>query len=184
MIKAESCWEINEIIISIKGDDDKFVLYDHIDEDPRHRFGYSCNGDIALSLEKAKELLFSLQNAINVYEQTERVAKEHDEYYHEKLRKVEISKFIKQKYDTCLASCPDFSMDEEEYNRTAKRIYLNEQDRLGDVSLKRKDIGLLGIDSDTNRIYVLIDVVISKITQPEKIQIIWKYLGKVYHRLK
>jgi hypothetical protein len=86
MIKAESCWEINEIIILIK-DDDKFVLNDHLDEDPRYRFGYSNNGDIALSLDKAKELLFSLQNAINVYEQTERVAKEHDKYYQEKLRK-------------------------------------------------------------------------------------------------
>jgi hypothetical protein len=89
MIKAESCWEINEIIILVK-DDDKFVLHDHLDEDPRYRFGCSRNGDIALSLDKAKELLFSLRNAINVYEQTELVAKEHDEYYQEKLRKNEI----------------------------------------------------------------------------------------------
>jgi hypothetical protein len=86
MIKAESCWEINEIIILVK-DDDKFVLNDHLDEDPRYRFGYSNNGDIALSLEKAKELLFSLQNAVNVYEQTELVAKEYDKYYQDKLRK-------------------------------------------------------------------------------------------------
>jgi hypothetical protein len=53
MIKAESCWEINEIIILVK-DDDKFVLNDHLDEDPRYRFGYSNNGDMALSLDKAK----------------------------------------------------------------------------------------------------------------------------------
>ena len=87
MIKVQSCWEIGKIIIFINGDDDKFVLYDHIDKDPSYKFGYSCNGDITLSLEKAKELLLDLRNAINVYEQTERVAKEHDEYYHEKLRK-------------------------------------------------------------------------------------------------
>jgi hypothetical protein len=182
MIKAESCWEINEIIILVK-EDDKFVLNDHLDEDPRYRFGYSNNGYIALSLEKAKELLLDLQNVINVYEQTERVAKEHDEYYQEELRKKEISEFIKQKYDICFVG-EKSSIDEEEYNRAAKKIYLNEQDRIGDVSLKRKDIGLLGIESDTNRIYVLIDVVISKINQPKKIQIVWKYLGKMCHRLK
>lgn len=183
MIKVESYWELDEIIILLKGGD-KFVLNDHLNEDPRinNRFGYSDNGSISLTLEKAKDLVLQLHCAIERYEEIELMAKRKQiEYQHNKIREAEISAFVNNKYKSIVVDNQLNGVSNEEYNKARKIVYINKEHRLDDMDLNYSDIGTLAIESDTHDVYKIVMMEASKyVKTPKKIRVKWEYLGKYY----
>lgn len=181
MIKVEPYWELSEIIILLKGGD-KFILNDHLNEEPRlNRFGYSDNGSISLTLEKAKDLVLQLHCAIERYERIERSVKERDEYQRDKIREAEIAAFVNSKYKSIAVDNQLNGVSDEEYNKARKIVYIDKEHRLGDMALNYSDIGTLAIESDTHDVYKIVMVEASKyVKTPKKIRVKWEYLGKYY----
>lgn len=66
-------WECSEIVILNKPEEERtpYVLSDHLDEDPRLRFGVSYDGSISMDIEQAKMLLNSLSRSIKEYDRIE-----------------------------------------------------------------------------------------------------------------
>lgn len=74
-LSAVCIWEASEIALVQEledGDDTRYVLYDHLDDDPRFRHGCSRNGCLSLTLDQAKALISGLQLSVSQYEDIER----------------------------------------------------------------------------------------------------------------
>lgn len=81
MIKFSCIWKGPDFILSLEDEEYGFMCY----EDPKHKdrcvHGLVGNGSLDLTLEQARDLLFQISNAIEVYETLDKMSEQDCERY-------------------------------------------------------------------------------------------------------